>query len=47
MTPLVAIIADLRDGVDERGPLGIAAITHDEAVLDALTARRFSLEPAR
>ncbi len=44
---LVAIIADLRDGVDERGPLGIAAITHDEAVLDALTARRFSLEPAR
>lgn len=44
---LVAIIADLRDGVDERGPLGIAAITHDEAVLDALSARRFSLEPAR
>lgn len=40
---LVAIIADLRDGVDERGPLGVAAITHDDAVLDALSARRFTL----
>lgn len=43
---LVAIIAELRDGVDERGPLGIAAITHDDAVLEALAARRFTLERA-
>ncbi len=40
---LVAIIAGLRDGVDEQGPLAIAAITHDDAVLDALAARRFPL----
>ncbi|WP_256728912.1 ABC transporter ATP-binding protein [Microbacterium oleivorans] len=40
---LVAIIAALRDGVDDRGPLAIAAITHDAAVLDALAARRFEL----
>ncbi|WP_292836521.1 ATP-binding cassette domain-containing protein [Microbacterium sp.] len=41
---IVSIIADLRDGVDERGPLAIAAITHDDAVLAALSARRFALE---
>ncbi|MDL5351871.1 ATP-binding cassette domain-containing protein [Microbacterium sp. zg-YB36] len=40
---LVAIIAGLRDGVDERGPLAIVAITHDEAVLAALHARRFEV----
>ncbi|MFS0713839.1 ATP-binding cassette domain-containing protein [Microbacterium sp. 2P01SA-2] len=40
---LVAIIAALRDGVDDRGPLGVVTITHDEGVLDALAARRFSL----
>lgn len=40
---LVAIIAALRDGIDDRGPLGVAAITHDEAVLEALAARRFEL----
>jgi len=40
---LVAIIAGLRDGIDERGPLAIVAITHDEAVLDALHARRFEV----
>jgi len=43
---LVAIIAALRDGVDDRGPLAVAAITHDEAVLDALSARRFELRAA-
>ena len=40
---LVAIIAGLRDGVDERGPLAVAAITHDEGVLAALHARRFEV----
>ncbi|MCR2824590.1 ABC transporter ATP-binding protein [Microbacterium sp. zg.Y909] len=40
---LVAIIAGLRDGIDERGPLAIVAITHDEAVLAALHARRFEV----
>lgn len=40
---LVAIIAALRDGVDDRGPLGVITITHDDAVLDALAARRFAL----
>ncbi|MDD7928659.1 ABC transporter ATP-binding protein [Microbacterium thalli] len=40
---LVAIIAALRDGIDDRGPLGVAAITHDGAVLEALAARRFEL----
>ncbi|MDL5487439.1 ABC transporter ATP-binding protein [Microbacterium wangruii] len=40
---LVAIIAGLRDGIDERGPLAIIAITHDEAVLAALHARRFEV----
>ncbi|KZE88462.1 ABC transporter ATP-binding protein [Microbacterium sp. TNHR37B] len=40
---LVAIIAGLRDGVDEQGPLAIAAISHDNEVLDALAARRFPL----
>lgn len=40
---LVAIIAALRDGADGEEPLAIAAITHDEAVLDALHARRFAL----
>ncbi|PZU45741.1 MAG: ABC transporter ATP-binding protein [Microbacterium sp.] len=43
---LVAIIAALRDGVDERGPLGVVAITHDDSVLDALAARRFDLSVA-
>ncbi|WP_240309801.1 ABC transporter ATP-binding protein [Microbacterium arborescens] len=43
---LVAIIASLRDGVDDRGPLGVVTITHDDAVLDALAARRFALAPA-
>lgn len=43
---LVAIIAALRDGVDDRGPLGVVTITHDEAVLAALAARRFELAPA-
>ena len=41
---LVAIIAALRDGVDDRGPRGVIAITHDDAVLDALSARRFALD---
>ncbi|MCR2793421.1 ATP-binding cassette domain-containing protein [Microbacterium sp. zg.Y625] len=40
---LVAIIAGLRDGIDERGPLAIAAISHDEAVLAALHARRLEV----
>lgn len=40
---LVAIIAALRDGIDDRGPRGVVAITHDDAVLDALSARRFAL----
>ncbi len=48
---LVSIIAALRDGrgdggalgADDRGPLGIVTITHDDAVLDALGARRFEL----
>ncbi|WP_091502291.1 ABC transporter ATP-binding protein [Microbacterium sp. cf332] len=43
---LVAIIAALRDGIDDRGPLGVVAITHDDAVLDALSARRFELAAA-
>lgn len=39
---LVAIIAGLRDGVEgER--IALAAITHDEAVLEALNARRFEV----
>ncbi|MBD7957586.1 ABC transporter ATP-binding protein [Microbacterium sp. Sa4CUA7] len=40
---LVAIIASLRDGVDERGPLGVVAVTHDDAVLAALHARGFEV----
>ncbi|MBM7826753.1 ABC transporter ATP-binding protein [Microbacterium aurum] len=40
---LVAIIAALRDGADGSAPLGIAAITHDEQLLEALGARRFAL----
>lgn len=43
---LVAIIAGLRDGADGGEPLAIAAVTHDEAVLDALRARRFELRSA-
>ncbi|MEH3089872.1 MAG: ABC transporter ATP-binding protein [Microbacterium arborescens] len=42
---LVAIIAALRDGGDDHGPRAVAAITHDEAVLDALAARRVELRP--
>lgn len=43
---LVAIIAGLRDGADGGEPLAITAVTHDEAVLDALRARRFALRSA-
>lgn len=43
---LVAIVAGLRDGADGAEPLAIAAITHDEAVLDALHARRLALRGA-
>ncbi|MEZ3161897.1 ATP-binding cassette domain-containing protein [Microbacterium sp. BWT-B31] len=45
---LVALLARLRDGTDAAGSgrSAIVVITHDDAVVDALHARRFSLEAA-
>ncbi len=45
-TELVAMIAALRDGVDDRGPLAVVVVTHDEQVLDALHARRLRVGAA-
>ncbi len=40
---LVALIAELRDGADGEGRRAIVAISHDEDVLCALHARRFTV----
>ncbi len=45
-TEVVTMISELRDGIDERGPLAIVAISHDPEVLQALHARRVELTPA-